>query len=101
MKVADLIALLQQHDPDAVAVIPSTEGYASPLNVLKVEPRDLTPAWLVGRDKPGLGNLQLADDDAPGAMPGIYLGDTNAVPALVTGQRLDALGAAGPARQRE
>lgn len=101
MKVADLIALLKQHDPNAIAVIPSPEGYASALNVLKVEPRDVTPAWLVGRDKPGLGNLQLADDDAPGAMPGIYLGDTNAVPALVTGQRIDALGAAGPARQRE
>lgn len=101
MKVADLIALLKQHDPDAIAVIPSTEGYASALNVLKVEPRDVTPAWLVGRDKPGLGNLQLADKNAPGAMPGIYLGDTNAVRALVTGARLDGLVTVAAARQSE
>lgn len=101
MKVADLIALLKQHDPNAIAVIPSTESYASALNVLKVEPRDLTPVWLVGRDKPGLGNLQLADKDKPGAMPGIYLGDTNAVPALVTGARLDGLVTVAATRQSE
>ena len=97
MRVADLISILQQQNPDAIAVIPSTEGYASPLSVLKVEPRDIAPAWLVGRDKPGLGNLTLADKDAPSAMPGIYFGDTNAVPALVAGARLDALDAAAAA----
>ena len=91
MRIADLIELLQQQNPAAIAVIPSPEGYTSPLNVLKVEARDITKAWLVGRDKPGLGNLRLADSDATGAMPGIYLGDTNAVPALVTGARVDAL----------
>lgn len=98
MRVADLISILQQQNPDAIAVIPSTEGYASPLSVLKVEPRDIAPAWLVGRDKPGLGNLTLADKDALGAMPGIYFGDTNAVPALVTGARLNPPNAAAAAK---
>lgn len=88
MNVADLISILQQQDPGAIAVIPSPEGYSNPLDVLKVEPRDVTPTWLVGRDKPGLGNLRIADSDAPGAMPGLYLGDTNAVPTLVTGARI-------------
>ena len=98
MNVSELISILQKLNPEAITVIPSTEGYASPLDVLKVEPRDITPAWLVGRDKPGLGNLTLADKDAPGAMPGIYFGDSNAVPALVTGARLNPPNAAAAAR---
>ena len=98
MKVSQLISILQKLDPAAIAVIPSPEGYSNPLDVLKVEPRDVTPAWLVGRDKPGLGNLQLADSGASGAMPGVYLGDTNAVPALVTGARLSPPNAAAAAR---
>lgn len=88
MTLAELISILQQHDPAAIAVIPSPDGYSNPFKVLKVEARDITAAWLVGRDRPGLENLWLADSDAPGAMPGLYLGDTNAVPALVTGARL-------------
>lgn len=104
MKVSQLISILQKLNPAAIAVIPSPEGYSNPLDVLKVEPRDVTPAWLVGRDKPGLGNLRLADSDAPGAMPGVYLGDTNAVPALVPGARLippNAAAAARPGKQKE
>ncbi|MDO8776451.1 MAG: hypothetical protein Q7K57_48610 [Burkholderiaceae bacterium] len=89
MKVAELIALLQLQNPEAIAVIPTDQICSTPPKILKVEARDITPAWLVGLDKPGLDNLWLADSDAPGAMPGIYLGDTNAVPALVTGARLD------------
>jgi hypothetical protein len=91
MRVADLISILQQQNPQAIAVIPSPAGGLNPLKVLKVEPRDVTPAWLVGQDRPGLDHLWLADSDATGAMPGLYLGDTNAVPALVTGARLDEL----------
>jgi|GEM_PF-5513337 len=89
MTVQDLISILQQQNPEAIAVIPSPDGGLDSLKVLKVEPRDITPAWLVGLDRPGLDNLWLADSDAPGAMPGVYLGDTNAVPALVTGARLN------------
>ena len=101
MKVADLIALLQQQNPHAIAVIPSPAGGLDPLKVLKIEPRDITPAWLIGQDRPGLDNLWLADSDAVGAMSGIYIGDTNAVPALVTGARLDALDTVAAARQSE
>jgi len=89
VRVADLISILQQQNPEAIAVIASPDGGLDPLKVLKIEPRDVTPTWLVGRDKPGLDNLWLADSDALGAMHGLYIGDTNAVPALVTGARLD------------
>lgn len=101
MKVAELISILQLQNREAIAVIPTDQSWNNPLKVLKMEARDITPCWLVGLDRPGLDNLWLADSDALGALPGIYIGDTNAVPALVTGARLDALDTAARHGEKE
>lgn len=75
MKVADLIHLLQQHDPAATVVLWDHAPYEG--RVMKLGAGEVQPIQLGSRESNGLLLLEpwvIGDDELQGPFPGVVLG---------------------------
>ena len=74
MKVADLISILQQHDPLAI-VVQFDPQRTKRYQIAKLGVGEVQPVQLLGDEDLGLVWLTLVDKDTPGAVPGLLLGE--------------------------
>lgn len=74
MTAADLISILQQHDPAAILVLLDHQAEGKDA-IVKLGVGEVQPVVVTGEEYLGLVWLRLANKDIPDAVSGLLLGD--------------------------